>query len=346
MAQPPPELPESVVLQQFGGIKNTVAPERLTAAELEKAINIDLDDIGYARRRRGYTQVVAGSFHSLFRHGEKVYGVKDGVLGIIRANYSFTSLTTVSHEPISYTPVGDRIYFSSLTHAGIIEASDTVSQWGTIVGTTWLSPVIAPTDTLGAISGKLLGNPPQATLIAQYSGRIYMAYERTIWVTELYNYSLVDKTKNFLQFEDNITLLMPVQDGIFVGTEGGLVFLKGVFGKMSYNQINSDPVLRGSGTYVPVELVHPQAKNGPLPTGEAAVFMAACGICAGFDGGSCYNLTYDRVMFPGATSAAALFRQQDGANTYVAVADSGGTPVAKARIGDYVDAEIVRFQGG
>jgi hypothetical protein len=341
----PEELPDSITVNQFTGLKNTVAPERLAPTELEKALNIDIDDIGYARRRRGYTQVSSGSFHSLFRHGEKVYGVKDGALGIIRTDYSFTSLTTVSHEPISYAPVGDRVYFSSLTHSGIIEANEAVSQWGTIVGTTWFSPVIAPTETLGAISGKLLGNPPQATQIAQYSGRIYMAHEKMIWATELYNYGLVDKTKNFIQLEHNVTLLMAMQDGLFVGTEEGLIFLKGVFGKMSHNQITSDPVLRGSGAYVPTELVHPQAKNGPIPAGEAAVFMTTAGIYAGFDGGSCFNLTQGQVVFPAAASAAALFRQQDGANTYVAVADSGGTPVAKARMGDYVDAEIRRLGG-
>jgi hypothetical protein len=88
MARPEDELPESIILQAFSGMKNTVAPERLTGAELEKAINIDLDDVGQVRRRRGYELKLAGAFHSIRDVGGKVYGAKDGLLGIIREDYS------------------------------------------------------------------------------------------------------------------------------------------------------------------------------------------------------------------------------------------------------------------
>jgi hypothetical protein len=52
------------------------------------------------------------------------------------------------------------------------------------------------------------------------------------------------------------------------------------------------------------------------------------------------------MAFPAGVSAAALFRQDQGANSYIAAVDSAGGPSANARIGDYVDAEIRRFQGG
>jgi hypothetical protein len=83
-------------------------------------------------------------------------------------------------------------------------------------------------------------------------------------------------------------------------------------------------VLPGSGQVVPTELVHPQARNGPVPAGSAVVFMTSGGIVAGFDGGSCYNLTLDAMVFPGGVSAAALFRQDSGANHYLAAIDSAG----------------------
>ena len=75
------------------------------------------------------------------------------------------------------------------------------------------------------------------------------------------------------------------------------------------------------------------------------MFLAKTGLCAGFNGGQSFNLTQNTMVFPDASNAAALFRRQDGVNSYVAVADSGGTPSSNARIGDYVDAEIRRFQG-
>lgn len=348
MASRPPDQPESITLSQFAGIRNTVAPERLLASELETAVNIDLDDSGQPRRRRGYTLKIAGRWHSLHTIKDKTYGVKDGTLGIVRPNYTFTTLQAgVGPEALSYTQVGERTYFSSLTASGVILPDETTTAWGAVTNEgTWLSPVIAPTDTLGAIRGKLLGAPPMATQIAYYKGRIYMACGNILWATELYLYDYVDRTRNFVQLESDITLLMAMDDGLYVGTEDALYFLSGTFGELKQNIIQSGRVLPGSGTWVPSELVHPSAQQGqPFPAGEAAVFMTQNGICAGFDGGQVFNLTSGRVIFPQAVSAAALFRQDIGANHFVAVTDSGGTPSANTRIGDYVSAEIRRFQG-
>jgi hypothetical protein len=344
----PEELPESIILQGFTGLKNTVSPERLTAAELEDAVNIDLDDVGQARRRRGYNLKSAGDFHSVKTVGGKTYGVKDGSLGIVREDYSFTALgVTVGPAPVCYTCVDNKVYFSSSTAQGVVQPDETIIDWGATDGQgTWWSPVIVPTDTLGAVSGKLLGDPKVADVLEAYNGRIYLAHGKILWATELFQYHYVDRTKNFMQFEHDITLLMAMDDGLYVGTEGGLYFLKGrMLGAFALSIVVSSPVLRGSGVWVPADLVHPQALNSPIPTGDAAVFMTETGVCAGFDGGTVYNLTQAKMIFPSAISAAALFRQQDGVNQFIAAADSAGGPSANTRIGDYVDAEIIRFGG-
>lgn len=344
MASQPPQLPDSVVLGQFAGLKNTVAPERLTAQELEKALNVDIDDSGQVRRRRGYTLAAAGSYHSLYAALGRVYGVKNSQLGLINPDYSFTAIVAASDRPISYTTVAETIYFSSATHAGTI-TENVYAPWGAAVDGVWLSPVITPTDTLGAISGRMLHTPPKATQVEAYSGRIYLALDKTLWATELYQYHYTDRTRNFMQLEDPITLVMAVNDGLYVGTDRGLYFLKGVFGKFQLQLVAPGKVLSGSGVRAPAEQVHPAARQGAVPAGEAIVCMTENGVIAGFDGGTCYNLTSDRMIFPGAMSAAALLRQTDGVTSYVAVADSAGGPASKARIGDYVDAEIVRFGG-
>jgi hypothetical protein len=345
MAKPDEDAPESIMLQQFSGIKNTVAPERLSAAELEKAVNVDIDDAGQVRRRRGYTLAAAGNFHSLKTIGGKVYGVKDGVLGIIRADYSFKTLHTVN-AAVCYTEVDREVYFSSASASGIIERNESVSAWGVTDGQgQWLSPVIAPTETLGAIGGKLLGDPPKATSLAAYKGRIYLAVRNVLWATELYQYHYVDKTKNYMQFEHDITLLLAMEDGLYVGTTGGLYFIQGILGQFKLSQVSAAAVLAGSDAWAPADLVHPQARNAPVPTGEAVLMMTAEGILAGFDGGTAYNLTQDRMVFPQGLSAAGVFRRDAGVTSYVAAVDSAGGPTANARIGDYVDAEIIRFGG-
>jgi hypothetical protein len=343
-SQPPDQPPESVILGAFKGLKNNVARERLGPDELERAINVDIDDVGQIRRRRGYARKATGSWHSVRTFTLKVLGVCDGVLGVIRDDYSFLSLGVfVGASRLTYTEVNGEVYFSNAAASGIVSVDDVVRAWGKTDGQgLWLSPVLDETSTLGPVAGEILGDPIRASCIEAYSGRIYLADDKTLWATELFRYGYVNRTRGFVQFEHTITLVMAVSDGLYVGTTGGLYFLQGVFGAFKQQQLNSDMVLPGSGQFVPAELVHPQARNAPVPTGIAAVFMTSGGVIAGFDHGTCYNLTIGAMVFPGGISAAALFRQDSGANHYVAAIDSAGGPAANARIGDYCEAEIVR----
>lgn len=341
---PPPDPIESVTLGRFSGIKNTVSSERLGPEDLERALNIDLDDSGQVRRRRGFALKDSSRWHSVRGPlAGKTYGVKDGVLGIIRPDYSFFSLgVPVGDVAVCYAEIANDVYFSGPL-SGVIHTDETVGDWGATDGQgTWLSPVLTPTDTLGEISGQLLGDPPRATSIEPYKGRIYLAQGKTQWATELYRYHYVDRTRGFTQYEHDITLQMAVADGMYIGTTGGLYFIQGVFGSFKLTQLVDDPVLPGSGVWVPTDLVHPQARNQAVPTGIAAVMMTTAGILAGFDGGTCYNLTQGRVVFPIGISAAALFRQDQGANSYVAAVDSAGGLTANTRIGDFIDVEHIR----
>lgn len=344
MASPaPPQQQDSVTLSGFKGLRNTVTRERLAGDELEVATNVDLDDAGQARRRRGYTLVAAGSYHSLFTAGDgTVYGVKDSALGIIRPDFSFEVLQSpVSDDPIAFVEVGEDIYFSSATTSGII-TDGTVSAWGAQVSPgEWLSPVINPTSTLGAVAGKLIGPPPMATALTYFNGRIYLANKRTLWATELYLYRYVDKTKNYRLFESDITAIGAVTDGIYVGTTDALWFMSGAFNEMRRVRTVDQGVVPGSMLDVPSHLVTQQNAS----TKNVLLVMTDAGLCLCQDGGTTYMVTSPQMVFPEAVSAAAMFRMQDGINQYVGVLNSAGTPTSTARIGDYVDAEIRRFQG-
>lgn len=342
MASAPPEAPQTIVLSAFAGIKNTVSEERLKQDELFAAVNVDIDDVGQLRRRRGVTQRSNAVCHSIITLGDITLVVKDGILGQLFPDFSFTALVPVGPEPLCYERVGDTIFYSNRTIAGKL-VNGIPARWGAAVDDQWVSPVIRPTETLGAIRGKLLGGTPNATTMEAYKGRLYLGHERLIWATELYLYDLVDKMRNFLQFEADITMIAGVDDGLYVGTTASLLFLQGIFSEgMKMTTVLNSPVIPGSQVDVPYAKAVPQARNGPVPEGFGPMFMTGAGIMIGLAGGTAYNLTQDHMVFPGAVRAAALYREDQGANSYVAVADSAGGPVANARIGDYVDAEIVR----
>lgn len=344
---PNDQRPETIPFSAFTGLRNTVTEERLEPTDLADAVNVDIDDVGQLHRRRGRDKVADGDFHSLSHGTVLQYGVKDNTLGVINPDYSFISLVSgAGADPLSYVQLGEDVYFSSLNVSGIIRPDLTVSPWGEAVSEgVWHSPVVNPTATLSPISGKLLGRPPMASVIAHYGGRMLLANRRTLWCTELYAYSRVDKTRNYVQFEADITMIGVVDDGVYVGTEAAVWFLTGPSWPMKRTSVVDEAVIPGSMIPVPGDLVDPAGKGGNSEIRAAIMFMTAAGLCVGMDGGSCYNLTQTRYIFPDAVRGAAMFRSQDGVNQYVGVLDSGGSPTSTARFGDFVDAEIVRFKG-
>ena len=352
-AQPDP----SLVLDAFKGLKNTVTAERLSKQELARAVNIDLDDAGQVHRRRGYRKVMDGDFHSLFTVGDgTLLGVRDGDLGIIRPDFTFVSLAPVGDDPVAYVEIGPLLFFSNVVASGkIVLDAWTVQPWGAEVSPgRWVSPVVNPTATLGPVAGRLFGRPPLASDLTYWNGRIYLADDRMVWATELFLYDLVDKTRGFWQFEHPVTMLRAVSDGVYVGTIEALYFVGGSFRQPKRVPVMGSGVIPGSAVYVPSEIANPPAvkhvdlaQNTPVNT--SILFLTSHGYSVASEGGQCFNVTEAEVAFPDMESAVAMFRRQDGMNHYVAVANSGGTPSMNSRIGDYLDAEIIRgpgFAGG
>lgn len=350
-APPPPDqnLPDSVLLQKWAGLKNTVEAERLQPNELEKAQNIDIDDAGQIHQRRGWEKKLSGNFHSLYRTSTGLnLVVKDGSLVVVHPDFSLELLGDgFGDEPLAWEQIGSNVYFSSSVKNGIINLTTwpfAITPWGRPDGQdTWLSPVVNPTATLAEVRGKLLGRPPMATALAYWNGRMYLANGPTLWATELYLYNYVDKNAGFKQFETDIMVLGAVTDGLYVGTRDGIWWLDGPFKEMKRIPLSGYGAIPGSLVYVPAELVNPQVPQDQYTQSKnAVVFLTESGLVAGLDGGNLFNLTQEQFLFPKATSAAALFRREKGVNQYVMVLDSEGDPTNNARIGDFLDADIRR----
>lgn len=343
-SQPPPaKPPESITLSVFEGVRNNINEERLDPKDLVRALNVEIDDAGQLRRRRGYTRKLPGRWHSVATPSDRTFGVCNGMLGEVTPGYQFLPLQQVGDDRLSYVAVGDTVYFSSRSASGKIVGTQ-VLPWGSRNDQgIFVSPVMTPDEFLGPVGGRLFHSPPLATEIEFYKGRIYLGAGNILWATELYLYDYVDLTRNFVQFKAPITGIGATTDGIYVGTEQQLVFLEGTMSEgFKITEIASSPVLRGSMITLPNSKVHPQAMDQPVADGDALLIMTQVGVCAATPGGSIYNLTQDRVVFPKAAQAATMFREDQGINSYVAVLDSGGTPTANARIGDYADAQIIR----
>jgi hypothetical protein len=337
------DAPESIFVGQFTGLKNAVTPERLKPEELQHAFNVDLDNEGQARRREGFRGARRGDCHSLFSTPSgNSFVVSDGWLSRVTHGYHIIPITLGGARRLSYVEVDGILYYSSEAVSGKIMRDFTPEPWGQIGGAAeWFSPVVNPTDTLPEINGKPLSPPPMGSHLTAINGRIYIADDKTLWATELYLYDYVDRTKGFVQFDSKITGLAYSGDGIYVGTETGVWFLRGGLNNMERRIVVRSRHIPYSMVEVPGDYAL-VAGEPALQYRNAVMFMTEDGLIAGFNGGFCRNLTENEMIFPKALTASPMFRKRDGINQYVVTTKTGGSPSANARIGDYVDAEIVR----
>ena len=371
-APPPPQEQQpdpSVMLRKFVGLKNTVLPERLGPDELAVAINVDLDDAGMLHRRHGRTKRLSGDWGGMFTSDDgTVYGVHAGNLVRVNPDYSFDVLQGGWPTPapkVAWVQVGPMIYFSSPNNSGKIDLNNmAVVPWQgpnlgapTPPGVTapsdgwWYSPVVNPTSGLPAIRGKSLGPPPVATILSYFNGRIYLACGRTVWFTELYLYDYVDKTKNVWHFEADVTMIGPVSDGVYVGTKEGVWFIDKQWRMEAQTlaakrvRVLDFGVIPGSMVYVPAELANPPqvGLEQDTPVKVSVLFLTQAGYCGGQDGGVCYNYSETKFIFPGITTAAAMFlHHQSGVNQFIAVTD-GGTWAINTRTGAITQYQNFNF---
>ena len=147
---------------------------------------------------------------------------------------------------------------------------------------------------------------PSGSIMAFYGARVLIAVGPVLYASRPNGWELFDIRRDFKQFTSPITLIQPVDDGVYVGTTTELVFMAGSeFDKMTYRQVLAGPVVLGSGVQVPGDLI-----RGGQP-GTAMLCIADGVICAGFNGGNLARLTEGRYQTD-ATEVAATFRMLPG----------------------------------
>jgi len=158
---------------------------------------------------------------------------------------------------------------------------------------------------------------PVGTVTAFWRGRVLVADGAVLWASKTHQPELCDKRRDFKQFSAPITLIQPVDNGVFVGTTEELAFLAGdEFDKLVYRQAMTGRVVLGSGVAVKAEQL--QQQKGSNESGSAMVCIADGVIVFGYNGGSVRRVTEGRYR-TAVAEVAATFRVQDGIPQYIAV---------------------------
>ena len=124
-----------ITFKEFDGLRNTTAPERLSPADLQVAVNVDIDDSKRITRRTGRTSRLAGGMHSLWSDGAICLAVQGTTLCRINAEgastYSKSVLRTglTAGARMSFWSVAGVVYYANGFEKGVIQGGRHRS-WG------------------------------------------------------------------------------------------------------------------------------------------------------------------------------------------------------------------------
>jgi hypothetical protein len=133
-----------VEIKKWLGLRNTVGPEAIRPGGLERALDVDIDDAGAIRTRRGRMLVTATPSHSLYDSGILTLLMQGLDLKRFVPPSTITTLRRLtSPEPLVYAERNGVVYFTNGIDTGRI-VQGVAAEWGVRVPTG--NPAAAPTD--------------------------------------------------------------------------------------------------------------------------------------------------------------------------------------------------------
>lgn len=152
--------------------------------------------------------------------------------------------------------------------------------------------------------------------LAFWRGRTLIAEGGLLTASRPNQWDMFDVARDFKQFPHPITAVVPVDDGIFIGTTTELAFLTGVeFDKLQYRRLLPGGVVLGSAVAVPGELVKRGDGTG---AGSAMICIADRMLVAAFGDGGVVRLSEGRYATD-VQEVSATFRRVRGIPQYLAL---------------------------
>lgn len=160
----------------------------------------------------------------------------------------------------------------------------------------------------GAELGTMHLRPPVAgQLLTHFNGRVYVARNDYVTFSEPLRYDLFRPSQGIYTFPDNVTLLEPSTDGIYVGTASGTVFIAGM-DPYDVRQMHVSPhkPIPGSVARIPGSKMGLAEDTVPVWWGSDGVLVV------GLPGGQLRQLTQDRLAVAPHGAGATTLREHNG----------------------------------
>lgn len=207
-------------------------------------------------------------------------------------------------------------------------------------GTTTLNSTYIISDTFNLSSPLItfnLDRPPLGSIIKYYKGRIYIASNNVLYFTEPNMYYHINFSSNYIEFPDEIKEIMPVEDGIYIGSDK-LYYLSGNSPEDFKNTIKENiKIVKGSavkfsGSFLNID---------NIPIGYKWLVTSDLGIFVLTNQGLVINTTAKTFSPVRSDYASSIFLQQRGMNNYLSILKDNEKE-NNSVIGDLVETTIIR----
>jgi hypothetical protein len=219
----------------------------------------------------------------------------------------------------SSTPNGNSLYFNNI---GLSGSTVTISS---------ISNLIDPLRTFN------IDKAPLGHIVKYYRGRMYIAQDNILWYSEPFQYTNFKLASNYFEFPERIREVMPVEDGIWLGSDK-LYYLSGEepekFKRTTKERIK---VVEGTSTLFSGSYIH----LDNTPVGYKWLVTSDLGIFVLFNQGLVINLTSQTISLKKANQGTSIFLQENGNNQYLSILKINENP-NNSVMGDLVETSIIR----
>jgi hypothetical protein len=155
------------------------------------------------------------------------------------------------------------------------------------------SYLLGSTDIGRQADNQFLERMDPGQIVRYWNGRLLVARGSTLLYSQPMRYGLFDRRHDFVQLAQRITLMQPVEGGVFVGTKAGVLFFAG--GNPAawvVKPTGGQPPIAGTGTSVDADQLGGDAR------GRLALWFARNGFVLGTPDGAILEPQKDRIRIP------------------------------------------------
>lgn len=223
------------------------------------------------------------------------------------------ALTAKGGISLSAIPVADDAAIVAKAVYVSTRNGSTLFRAGLITNATTTFAVRELGDPAAPLTTQFLSAPPAGEFIGYSGGYMLVAKENRIYPSEPYAPELFDLRKA-IPFLDRITMIAPLDDGTWLGTDSEVIWLPGTTPETwDYKAAADYGVIPGTMSYADGELLGDGSGAGE----QIVYFTTKQGICVGRSGGKLINVTESRFNFPAQPTGAGVVRRHRGILQYV-----------------------------